>query len=122
MEIHMFRSTTKAIQNSENGGEIPDAAEIGVILTPKKEEELNALGVVWHTDAGKWAAMLEQMKIYLAENGDCNVPCKYPNNPKLGRWVHTQRNQRKNGELSAERIKILDSISFWDYLPQEALK
>jgi hypothetical protein len=91
-------------------------------LNPKKEEELNALGVVWHTDAGKWAAVLEQMKIYLAENGDCNVPCKYPKNPKLGRWVHTQRNQRKNGELSAERIEILDGIGFWDYLPQEALK
>ena len=91
-------------------------------LNPQKEQEINALGVIWHTDAGKWTSMLEQMKTYRAENGDCNVPCKYPHNPKLGRWVHTQRNQRKNGELSAQRIKILDSISFWDYLPQEALK
>jgi hypothetical protein len=64
----------------------------------------------------------EQIKIFMAENGNCNVPCKYPKNPKLGRWVHTQRNQRKNGELSAERIEILDGIGFWDYLPQEALK
>jgi superfamily II DNA or RNA helicase len=93
------------IRSSRNSGK----------LAQTKEKELNSLGVIWNTDAGKWLAMFEQLKIYKVEKGDCNVPCKYPNNPKLGRWVHTQRNQRKNGELSAERVKILTSIGFWDY-------
>ena len=93
------------IRSSRNSGK----------LAQTKEKELNSLGVIWNTDAGKWSAMFEQLKIYKVEKGDCNVPCKYPNNPKLGRWVHTQRNQRKNGELSAERVKILTSIGFWDY-------
>ena len=34
------------------------------------------------------------------------------NSGKLSRWVNTQRASQKNGELSEERKKILDSIGF----------
>ncbi len=40
-----------------------------------------------------------------------NVPQGY-NTDKLGTFVHTQRNAFKNGILSVEKIKKLESIGF----------
>jgi hypothetical protein len=52
------------------------------------------------------------------------VPTHYTENPKLGRWVHTQRHQRrlqtkgKKSCMNPERIDLLDQLGFsWEVRP-----
>lgn len=44
-----------------------------------------------HGSPVAWEARFEQLKQYQVEHGDCNVPQKYTDNPKLGAWVKVQR-------------------------------
>jgi hypothetical protein len=44
--------------------------------------------------------------------GDFNIPQHCPSNPQLGRWVQTQRLEKKNKKLSKERCATLNSIGF----------
>ena len=37
---------------------------------------------------------------------------KYPSNPGLARWVHTQRMRRRNGKMSAGRARLLEKLGF----------
>ena len=37
-----------------------------------------------------------------ANTGHCNVPVLDPNNPRLGKWLHKQRQKRKRGAMSAD--------------------
>jgi hypothetical protein len=52
------------------------------------------------------------------------VPTHYTENPKLGRWVHTQRHQRrlqtkgKKSCMNPDRIDLLDQLGFsWEVRP-----
>lgn len=86
-------------------------------LNKQKERELDALGVTWSLDDSKWNSMFEQLKLYKKQFGDCKVPPDYTENPKLGRWVRTQLYERgKNIKRrnTAERVRKLASIGFWD--------
>jgi hypothetical protein len=54
---------------------------------------------------------------YKEENGDCNVQQRDINNKRLGRWVRTQRQAKKDEKLSQERIQRLETLGFiWDTL------
>ena len=49
-----------------------------------------------------------------------NVPQKYKDNRKLGRWVNKQRKKKKNpakyGALTKEQIEDLESLGFvWNH-------
>ncbi|MCH7864568.1 MAG: helicase associated domain-containing protein, partial [Proteobacteria bacterium] len=61
--------------------------------------------------------MFGQLLAYKATHGNCNVPNRWPENPKLGVWVATQRKDHKRGRLSDDRIARLEEIGFvWDTL------
>jgi hypothetical protein len=66
----------------------------------------------------QWLHYYRQLCEYKVQFGHCLVPQLYSANPKLGRWVASQRTRyRKNtGEnttcISAEYIRALDRISF----------
>ena len=66
----------------------------------------------------QWQDFFRQLWQYKVQFGNCIVPQQYSANPKLGRWVLSQRNRyRKNKEqkstsMAAERIRALDSIGF----------
>lgn len=60
----------------------------------------------------KWATMYQQLRDYRIENGNSNVPQKFHENQPLGRWVGTQRENRKIGRLSQDRIDKLDRLYF----------
>jgi Helicase associated domain len=54
----------------------------------------------------------------------CQVPTHYHDNPKLGRWVHTQRHQRRlqlkgfKSCMTDERAELLDQLGFsWEVRP-----
>lgn len=77
----------------------------------------------------QWNEMLERLKAYRAQHGDCLVPKRFPADPKLGTWVETQRVQFKrlprvfdetlgydvpqpNNRLTAERLSRLSELGF----------
>jgi hypothetical protein len=88
----------------------------------KKLEEIGFNFTV-HTD--KWMDQYRLLKIYKEKHGHCHVPRHYTENPKLSRWTHTQRHQRrlnlklyKQATISQERIALLDEIGFnWELRP-----
>ena len=64
-----------------------------------------------------WDERYGELKQFKEDNGNCNVPTKWPDNQSLGQWVNNQRAFKKNGRLSEERIARLESLGFvWDPL------
>jgi hypothetical protein len=53
-----------------------------------------------------------QLIKYKEENGHCNVSQRCAANAKLGRWVKNLRRSKAKGELSQERIELLNAIGF----------
>ncbi|CAB9496720.1 helicase [Seminavis robusta] len=68
----------------------------------------------------RWEDMHTRLLRYKQLHGDCQVPNRYPDDPKLGAWVSTQRrhyrvSQRDNVEstsLTNERIQRLEDAGF----------
>ncbi|KAL7488747.1 hypothetical protein ACHAW6_016116, partial [Cyclotella cf. meneghiniana] len=52
----------------------------------------------------------EELVKYKEAHGNCRVPCNYPENRKLGRWVESQRARCKP---STEHNKLLGTLGFW---------
>jgi len=74
---------------------------------------LDLLGLTWKSrDVGTWEDRLAEVVAFKAKNGHCEIPLKYRENPKLGRFVNAMRSQRNSGRLSPERIEKLDAIGF----------
>jgi superfamily II DNA or RNA helicase len=86
-------------------------------LTPERRERLDALGFVWDPLEVAWEDQFAALNQFLAEHGHCNVPDDWQGNPKLARWVTTQRKLRKTDWFSTERQRRLDALGFvWDVL------
>ena len=72
-------------------------------VTAARAARLEALGFVWtpgHTGgAPREEEKLARLAAYNAAHGDCNVPMRWAEDPRLGEWV---KNQRKSvGQKSA---------------------
>ena len=76
---------------------------------------LNGIGFVWDPSEAQWHERYSELVKYKDEHGDCNAPLGWSQNPKLANWVVVQRQFRKKGQLSKERIRRLDKLGFvWD--------
>jgi hypothetical protein len=53
--------------------------------------------------------MVDELRRYKEDHGDCNVPQKWRQNPKLGTWVSQQRMLGRRGKLSTDRKARLDA-------------
>jgi hypothetical protein len=82
-------------------------------LSAERTRRLDTIGFEWDPYATQWEETFNALVAYKAEHGDCNVPCRFAANPRLGQWVSTQRQARAKGTLSAERVVRLDGIGFW---------
>lgn len=78
-----------------------------------------------HEDDPGWDEQFKALVAFYKENGHCKVPARYSSNPKLGRWVMTQRRQFTlmvqgySSALTIERIQRLESIGFtWSVRPE----
>jgi hypothetical protein len=79
---------------------------------------LTEIGLVWDHDDAVWETRFTELQEYKKQHGHCLVPVAWKTNPTLGRWVFTQRQNYKEGQLSTERIRHLNSIGFcWDLAP-----
>lgn len=53
-----------------------------------------------------WMVMYQQLREYRTMNGNCQVPMKYPPNPKLGTWLHNQKINYRNLKLNRSGTKL----------------
>lgn len=82
-------------------------------LSKDRVEKLDNLGFDWAITHGKrlnlWDGRYEELKEYRAQHGHSNVP---QNEGTLGKWVCNQRQARKKGKLSEDRVRNLENIGF----------
>ncbi|MEI7729126.1 MAG: helicase associated domain-containing protein [Verrucomicrobiota bacterium] len=79
-------------------------------IKPERQRRLNDLGFVWNTLEAGWKLNLQALQTFRRDHGHCQVSQRL--NPELAVWVFTLRQQRKDGKLSAERIRQLDELGF----------
>ena len=61
-----------------------------------------------------WSYMLYQ-------TGNCNFPTKSKENPALGRWLTSQRADKKSGKIDKANERNLNEIGFvWDRYADKA--
>ena len=78
-------------------------------LSSDRIAKLESLGFEWDPNEIDWNQKIEALKLYKAKNGDCRVGKK---SQVLSNWVYKQRNDFKNGRISAERIAKLEALGF----------
>ncbi|EDN70824.1 helicase domain protein [Beggiatoa sp. PS] len=84
-------------------------------LSEEYIERLNKIGFVWDALSSSWNEMYEALIEYKRIRGNCRVPVRYKENPKLAQWVGTQRKAKTAGTISKERIEKLNAIGFvWE--------
>ncbi|OEU18147.1 hypothetical protein FRACYDRAFT_268870 [Fragilariopsis cylindrus CCMP1102] len=86
-------------------------------LLPNRYALLNSIAFDWDGIKGKvvtdqmiWMNMFQKLVAYKNQHKTTFVPVK--NDPKLGRWVNTQRLNYKNDLLHPGRFDLLNSIDF----------
>ena len=83
-------------------------------LSPERIGRLDAIGFMWTTGGlnQAWLAMYQRLNKYKDSHGDVDVPHQWKEDPSLAAWVSAQRQSRKAGNLSNERMSSLDQIQF----------
>ena len=89
-------------------------------ITPEQVEQLRSIGLFDEVspDERAWRIRYEMAKTYYEKNGDLRIPKDFQADGfKLGTWVYTQKKSYRSGELSQERIELLDAIGMeWENL------
>lgn len=87
-------------------------------LDPRRERELNRLGMVWRPSKERWQTPYAALIAFQKQHGHCRVPTYWPRNGSLGRWVSKLRRLRREGELPKVWIERLDRLGFvWEPRP-----
>lgn len=82
-------------------------------LSEEKQRQLEEIGMKWDSVKDRtWTLFFELAKDYYKRHGDLNINAKYETEDgvKLGTWISSQRYSYNNGNLSDERIALLESI------------
>ncbi len=85
-------------------------------LLQSREKRLDSIGFDWVPYDDRWLDMFDRLQAYHAKHGHCRVPDEWPSDPKLARWVRTQRARHSQHKLSPERVAKLGDINF-DWVP-----
>ena len=89
-------------------------------MTEERVKSLEEIGFVWAISNADtdWTKRVDDLRRYREKHGNCLVPNKYTENPKLGAWVGKQRKQfkmfqeGKPSNMTMDRIKILEDLGF----------
>ena len=94
------------------------------LMVKERMEKLLKIGFNFTVHSDKWLDHYKMLEAYKMKHNHCRVPTHFAENPKLGRWVHTQRHQRrlqskeKKSCMTQERINLLDKLGFlWEVRP-----
>jgi hypothetical protein len=87
-------------------------------MTDERQALLEDLGFVWDSHATTWEERWNELSGFRDRHGHCNIPKKYPENPRLPIWVKCQRRQfkllseGKKSNMTRERIEKLRFLGF----------
>ena len=84
-------------------------------LNDEQIQLLDDIGMVWEFD-DNWKEKYELAKQYFEANGDLDIPALYTTDAgiKLGAWYRSVLSAYKKGQLSEERVQLLEQIGFTD--------
>ncbi len=89
------------------------------VLSAERITELDALGMVWGSSRdANYRTGVNHFRTFVTTSGHARVPRGFvtDNGFKLGSWVGSRREDRKNGRLSAVKIAELSALGMvWDY-------
>ena len=60
-------------------------------LTDERQSMLEELGFTWDSHNAAWEERFFELCVFKENNGHCNVPSSYPENPPLAAWIKCQR-------------------------------
>ncbi len=92
------------------------------ILQGERIDLLEEIGFIWDIDSNQeiWNSKFELLKSFKERFGHCNVETGWKEDSALASWVSTQRTRRNKGQLSQERVQLLDELGFvWDLQTQK---
>jgi len=90
-------------------------------MKQERVDLLNKIGFTWNVigaDGDKWMEKYEALKEFQSQEGHCRVPTKFKDDPSLGLWVVTQRQNykfMKEGKptmMTERRAQLLQDIGF----------
>ncbi len=85
------------------------------VLEDEKITLLDRIGFKWSPHESKWRTYYLALLKYRERFGNCRVPQNWKENEKLARWVSAQRLDYGRGDISRERVAMLDKIGFdWE--------
>ncbi len=101
-------------------------AKVAGELSEVRFNLLDAIGFIWDKDRSscaqiafvgslhdkKWQEMHDELVKYKQQFGNCDIPMNWPRNPRLARWVSSQRSAKKSESLAEYRIQLLDKLGF----------
>jgi len=85
------------------------------IQITRKERLQSLIGWHWSKPGVEWDEMLQELRRYVENNGNSNVPQRFISDRglRLGRWVHLQRNSQE--KISTSRAEKLETITDWQW-------
>jgi hypothetical protein len=84
-------------------------------LSSARKARLEELGFEWEIRESSWETMYSDLERLQQRFGNCDVPQKWAEHPRLGSWVNVQRELKRGGKLSTEREARLNAIGFnWE--------
>jgi len=86
-------------------------------VSEERVARLDALGFIWNPRQAFADCMLEKMKAFHALHGHGRVPGGRKGDYLLVQWIGRQRQARKKGLLTPERIAELDGLFEWEPAP-----
>jgi len=87
------------------------------VLTNEQIELLEKIGMVWNRDDSRWDTSFRYAEMYTKDGGDINIlPEDYCiDSFNLTSWIRNQRDRKKKGKLSPDRVQRLEHIGLqWE--------
>jgi len=85
-------------------------------LSDEQVKKLIDIGFVFELPSA-WREQYENLRLYVKNYGDCNVPTNSEKHSTLANWIRNQRTNRKNGSLGQDHINKLNELGFvWNVL------
>ena len=79
-------------------------------LSTERVDLLSGIGIIWDTFENAWQENYSELKLIKESGGNVNSPLKSNGYSKLSVWLTLQKQNHKNGTLSAERYEQLSSL------------
>jgi hypothetical protein len=79
-------------------------------LSPDRVKRLEQVGMVWEPQDALWEQRFKELETFKAREGKIDVPQHYPENQRLATWLSNQRQFKRRGALSQDRIDRLEAL------------